>query len=269
MTGTVTKKKTTITLTTGTTTGFFANDAVSDSAAAIPKGAVITSVTNSTSFVISARRRRQPPPVTPLRSPRPRPSARQGYTSFAQENPFNDVLTVLPPNGATNGIQQLEDQGTHATGATSKGVAINVAPLDLASSARAPALTGSTTGDDRGLNFVAYAQDAVDWIHWTSVSGTATPSSAVTNLTPTELTSIYEDQGCTRGRHELHHAQLGLLRRERGTHRHLHRQRGFRCRVDLGQPARPDGHLPVRQGGPEPRHLPERDVVDPGQPRPG
>jgi hypothetical protein len=202
VTGSVTKKKTTITLSVGTTTGFFANDAVSDSGAggakAIPAGSVIVSVTNSTSFVISKKPKTSAASdaITVTTTPA---IGEQGYTSFAQENPFNDVLTLLPPNGATNGIQQLEDQGTHASGATSKGVAINVAPLDLASSARAPALTGSSTGDDRGLNFVAYAQDAVDWIHWTSVSGKATPSSAVTTLTPTELTSIYEDQGCSAG----------------------------------------------------------------------
>ena len=44
VTGTVTKKKTTITLTSGTTTGFFANDAGERSrgAGAIPAGAVIS-----------------------------------------------------------------------------------------------------------------------------------------------------------------------------------------------------------------------------------
>ncbi len=39
--GSVTKKKTTVTLTSGSTSGFFANDAVSDSAGDIPAGSVI------------------------------------------------------------------------------------------------------------------------------------------------------------------------------------------------------------------------------------
>ena len=123
-----------------------------------------------------------------------------GFTTFGQQNPFNDVLVEEPPLGATNGIQELEDQGTHAVGATSKGSPINVSPLDLASSARAPSLTATgVTGDDKGLNFVAYAMDGIDWIHWTEVSGASTPSASVTNLTTAQLTSIYKDQGCTAG----------------------------------------------------------------------
>ena len=73
-----------------------------------------------------------------------------------------------------------------------------MAPLDVARSSRAPNLTSTqSAGDDKGLNFVAYAMDAVTWIHWTSVSGTPTPSANVTNLLTSQLTSIYENQGCT------------------------------------------------------------------------
>jgi hypothetical protein len=196
VTGTVVKKSTTVTLTTGSTSGFFTNDAVSDTAGAIPAGSVITSVTNSTSFVISKKPKTGATSDTISVTTTPA-VGENGFTTFAQQNPFNDVLVEDPPTGATNGIQQLEDQGTHASGATSKGSAITVAPLDLASSARAPALTGSSSaGDDKGLNFVAYAMDGIDWIHWTSVSGTATPSANVSNLTTAQLTSIYKDQGC-------------------------------------------------------------------------
>ena len=138
-------------------------------------------MTDSTTFVISKKpksERHGSDAITVTTTPA---VGENGFTTFAQENPFNDVLVEVPPIGSSNGIQQLEDQGTHGTGATSKGVPINVAPLDLATSARAPALTATkAAGDDKGLNFVAYAQDAVDWIHWTSVSGVATPSSAVT-----------------------------------------------------------------------------------------
>ena len=35
-----------------------------------------------------------------------------GFTTFAQENPFNDVLIEEPALGSGNGILELEDQGT-------------------------------------------------------------------------------------------------------------------------------------------------------------
>jgi hypothetical protein len=199
VTGTVVKKSTTITLTTGTTTGFFTNDAVSDTGGAgvIPAGSVITSVPSSTTFVISKKPKTGATSDAILVTTTPA-VGENGFTTFAQQNPFNDVLVEEPPIGASNGIQELEDQGAHGVGATSKGSPINVSPIDLASSARAPALTGTGgAGDDRGLNFVAYAMDGIDWIHWTSVSGTATPSAAVTNLTTAQLTSIYKNQSCT------------------------------------------------------------------------
>ncbi len=188
--------KKTKTVTVSSTTGFLANDAVTDSAGAIAAGTVITSIPTSTTIDIStkAKSTQASDNITVTTTPA---VGEQGYTTFAHENPFNDVLVEVPPIGSSNGIQQLEDQGTHGVGATSKGSPIKVAPIDLATSARAPALTSSgSTGDDKGLNFVAYAMDAVDWIHWTSVGGTATPSAAVTNLTVPQLTSIYKDQGC-------------------------------------------------------------------------
>ncbi len=195
--GTVTKKVKTITV--SSSTGFFPNDAVSDSGGAIPAGAVISSVPNGTSIVISKSPKLSVASDTINVTTTPA-IGENGFTSFAQENPFNDALFEVPSLGSTNGIQQLEDQGAHGTGAVSKGSPINVAPLDLATSARAPALTATgVAGDDKGLNFVAYAEDGVDWIHWTSVSGTATPSASVTNLTVAQLTSIYKDQGCTAG----------------------------------------------------------------------
>jgi hypothetical protein len=71
----------------------------------------------------------------------------------------------------------------------------NVAPLDVARSSRAPNLGAS--GDDQGLNFVAYAMDGVSWIHWTEVNGVPTPSAGVTNLSVADLTAIWSDQSCT------------------------------------------------------------------------
>jgi hypothetical protein len=199
-----------------------------------------------------------------------------GFSPFATENPFNDILIEEPPIGSGNGIKELEEQNTHAPAttftipdvtvtassatitATGTGGSIfpsslgtgtwyvtgadqeipsgatvatytsstsltlssatsaftpspdvvsvtfssstsgaNVAPLDSARSSRAPNLTaGSSAGDDKGLNFVAYAMDGVSWLHWTAAPvGTsapaATPSAGVTNLSVAQLASIF------------------------------------------------------------------------------
>lgn len=205
-----------------------------------------------------------------------------GFTPFAQENPFNDVLIEEPAEGSSNGIGELEYQGPgHVkvgtvtvqdvtvtpgsatltatgtapssfsgiasgenvygpdqgipTGATvsgtpsstsltlsaavsatfNGGAAItesvtfstgtqtgsrggNTAPVDAARSSRAPNLGSS--GDDEGLNFVAYAMDGVSWLHWTSYNGSATPSSTVSNLSLTQIDEIFTDTlSCTVG----------------------------------------------------------------------
>ena len=199
VTGDVSKLSKTITNISPNTTGFAVNDHVSDIAGDIPNNAVISSFTAST-ITISKKPTGNAvgDTITVVTTPA---VGENGFVTFAQENPFNDLLIEEPALGSGNGIQELEDQGVHATGASSHGSPINVSPLDVARSSRAPALTTGPTvpGDDKGLNFVAYAMDAVSWLHWTSVSGTATPSSAVTNLTVAQLTSIYEDQGCTAG----------------------------------------------------------------------
>jgi len=102
-----------------------------------------------------------------------------GYT----ENPLNDVATQEPPLGSNNGILQLEDQGVHGTTA-----AVNVADnISYATNARNLAGT-----DLQGLNFVAYAEDGVSWLHFTDVNGVATPSANVTNLTKAQLQKIFE-----------------------------------------------------------------------------
>ncbi len=104
------------------------------------------------------------------------------------ENPYNDVVVVEPPLGSSNGIKQLEQRGT------------NPAPVDVARSSRAannglnnptgdPVATSAT--DPEGLNFVAYAQDAVPWIHWTKVAGKKTPSAKIKSLSVAQLAAIY------------------------------------------------------------------------------
>lgn len=196
-----------------------------------------------------------------------------GFTPFANENPFNDLLIEEPALGSSNGIAELEDQGTHAGGTSNvtftasvtggsttvtagstnfEGVQVGDAindsatgniipsgdtvasvasnfstltlttaatgsstdgtdsvvvtenkqqsPLDVARSSRAPNLTsGSSAGDDKGLNFVAYAMDGVSWLHWTSFGGNPTPSANVSNLTVADLTAIFSGQPCTVG----------------------------------------------------------------------
>jgi ABC-type phosphate transport system substrate-binding protein len=117
-----------------------------------------------------------------------------GYTNTGSEaqgdpeNPYNDVAVQYPPLGSSVGIKELDQRGT------------NNAPANFARSSRgpnngAPAVTGApvstTASDPQGLNFVAYAADAVPWFHFTSVSGVATPSAAISSLSLTQLQGIY------------------------------------------------------------------------------
>jgi ABC-type phosphate transport system substrate-binding protein len=117
-----------------------------------------------------------------------------GYTntgSVAQgdpENPYNDVVVEEPPLGSSNGIKELEQRGT------------NPAPSDFARSSRGPNNAqpvpvgdpvNTTASDPQGLNFVAYAADALPWLHWTKVSGTSTPSAKIKSLSITQLAAIY------------------------------------------------------------------------------
>jgi len=117
-----------------------------------------------------------------------------GYTntgSIAQgdpENPYNDVVVEEPPLGSSNGIKELEQRGS------------NPAPIDFARSSRGPNnglpvpvgdAVNTTASDPQGLNFVAYAADALPWMHWTKVSGVATPSSQITSLSVAQVASIY------------------------------------------------------------------------------
>ena len=117
-----------------------------------------------------------------------------GYTntgSIAQgdpENPYNDVVVEEPPLGSSNGIKELEQRGT------------NPSPIDFARSSRGPNNglpvpvgdpVNTVASDPQGLNFVAYAADALPWLHWTKVSNVATPSSGVTSLSVDQLAAIY------------------------------------------------------------------------------
>ena len=81
-----------------------------------------------------------------------------------------------------------------------------------------PKLPCATSGDLKGLNFVAYAADAVPWFHFTEVRpATATPSSGITNA----------DRLPDPGHLERHVHQLGPGRRARRADRRLCGPGGF------------------------------------------
>jgi ABC-type phosphate transport system substrate-binding protein len=111
-----------------------------------------------------------------------------GVTNAFPENPFNDVSVQESPIGSSNGIAALEDQGAHGATANSFGTPINVA--NNVSYARSSRALGS--GDLKGLNFVAYAQDGVPWFHYTATTSLgASASSGVTSLSQAQLQGIY------------------------------------------------------------------------------
>jgi ABC-type phosphate transport system substrate-binding protein len=124
------------------------------------------------------------------------PGGENGYAlSYPSENPYNDVVADEPALGSGNGIAELEYQGgpggSDLPSPAAPATPPNVAPLSFARSSRA-ANTTLTTGDKEGLNFVAYAEDAVPWFHYAKYDKKKTASAGVTTLTTTQLTSIYE-----------------------------------------------------------------------------
>jgi hypothetical protein len=125
--------------------------------------------------------------------------------------PPGDTVTAVSPsaNAPTSLTLATAATGSSTTDSVTTTAPQNSAPLDAARSSRAPNLTGTTAGDNKGLNFVAYAMDGVSWLHWTSAppngsantaTPTTTPSGAVTNLTVAQLTNIYlGNENCTVG----------------------------------------------------------------------
>ncbi len=105
-------------------------------------------------------------------------------------NPFNDVAVEEPPVGSSTGILQLENNltGVNDKSSANYPAAANIYAPNFARSSRA--LSSST--DQKGLNFVAYAADGVDWVHYANVNGVASNSSVPSNLlTQGELQGIY------------------------------------------------------------------------------
>jgi hypothetical protein len=127
-----------------------------------------------------------------------------GAVSWGNENPFNDVLVQEPAYGSGNGILELEGTGSSsvvghsATIDDPAGVGpVNVSPLDAARSSRAPSL--KVGGDFQGLNFVAYAEDAVSYDYWTKFNGVSTDASkclsfiGAANISTTMLKTIWNE----------------------------------------------------------------------------
>lgn len=99
----------------------------------------------------------------------------------AGENPYNDVAVEEPYIGSSNGIAQLKD-------ANATGLTYFPSPIAYARSSRA--LKGS---DPKGMNFVAYAKDGVDWVTFSSVPGqTVMNCLPGNNLSQTLITDIWE-----------------------------------------------------------------------------
>ena len=131
------------------------------------------------------------------------PVALDASPTNTPENPWADVAVQEPAIGSGSGINQLSKVTADHT--TSVNVANNVS---FARSSRAAASTDYT-----GLNFVAYAEDAVSWFHYltvpvdhhviTKTNGTQTsdvvngtdtvdtPSKGVTNLTKAQVQGIW------------------------------------------------------------------------------
>jgi hypothetical protein len=182
VTGNVTSGSKTIT-NVSPTTGLLAFEAISGSG--IPAGDTIASIKGSkVKIKIAATATISGDALSVITSPA---VGENGFVPFANENPFNDVLVQEPALGSSNGIAELEELQAHAPASP------NVSAISAARSSRAPNLAGGSKVDNNGLNFVAYAEDGVSWIHWTKVNGTATPSANLTNLSTAQLLSIYTD----------------------------------------------------------------------------
>jgi len=101
-----------------------------------------------------------------------------GYT----ENPANDVAAEQSPLGSNIGLTQLQDQGSHGVGA----------PVPVANDVSYARDSRAVKSSDlKGLNFAAFAVDAVSWFHYTKVGGASSASKKLSDLTSTQLQGIY------------------------------------------------------------------------------
>ena len=206
-----------ITLTAAAVTdGVEAGDLVYDSAGDIPTGDIITSFNTSNDKVKLQEKATGTSGSDTVTVVTTAQDGENGFSTWGQQNPFNDVLVEEPSYGSTNGILELEgtgDSGTvgHSattldpcTGGACNPNAVNVSPLDTARSSRAPKITQNQAngGDFEGLNFVAYAEDAVSYLYWNSYNGTSANSTdaskcitqiGAANITTAELKLVWNE----------------------------------------------------------------------------
>jgi hypothetical protein len=134
-----------------------------------------------------------------------------GYAQWGAQNPFNDVVVQEQSYGASNGVAELEGTGSATNVGLSQsiinpdnnaGAAVNVSPIDSARSSSAPSVTKSyaSGGNYAGLNYVAYAEDAVSYLSWNEFDGAKTESSkclsaiqASGGVTTTDLKDIWNE----------------------------------------------------------------------------
>jgi ABC-type phosphate transport system substrate-binding protein len=123
------------------------------------------------------------------------PGDENGYSlTYSPVNPYNDVVWDEPALGSSNGIKELELEGADTPTSAPDNL---ISTTDFARSSRAAVTTGSTP-DKAGLNFVAYAQDAVPWLYFSKTVGAGacatTPAASIpaAGLTTAQLSGIYE-----------------------------------------------------------------------------
>jgi len=122
-------------------------------------------------------------------------------TTSSVDNPYNDISVQESALGSSTGILQLENQGSLGASYKCKnGDPCPTSQVDYARSSRA-----LKSSDQTGLNFVGYAKDGVDWVHFAALPPshtvgkgkkkhkveTPTPSASVTNLTDAQIAGIW------------------------------------------------------------------------------
>jgi len=109
-------------------------------------------------------------------------------------NPFNDVAVDETPIGSSNGILMLETGGGSQTALNAKYGSLGGNYNVFSGASYARSSRASSSSDDKGLNFVAYARDGVSWAHFSQTSLTTNTASVVPGniLSTAELTDIWK-----------------------------------------------------------------------------
>jgi hypothetical protein len=113
-----------------------------------------------------------------------------GLAPFGQENPFNDVLAQEPAIGSSNGILELEDQGSHGVGAVDKDT---VAGVTVSSGSTTVTTTGSFAGVVSGDAIADSASPGVGAIPAGDTVASVTSTTSLT-LTTAATASSTADQ---------------------------------------------------------------------------